>query len=492
MKNKAHKKALSKPTLFGEDTAARIPVKNLFISSRMSLQRERDAAYHAVFDSGYTPLMFEREPNDVNSKRMMEVMLDASDVFVGIYEGDIGIASPNLYGHTPMEYEFWRFLTTKWLRKGNQALDSRSVHSIERWLEQGFKRLRADYIKQCLEEEGELFAIVESRVRFYRPHKLAMDRADAEFLRFLPKSCWREYGATTANSRPPFWRAYHDIYAIVSQRIRDAEGDKRWAKADVGLYDGRGREQEVHIVGSVNDTPGVLEALLRGCFQAGLDLRSIRLMPRVRPRVEFDLVGTPFHARMSTNGDAAPTYLQLITIELNYALKDFSTRGDSYEAKISTPEVRLATMHDEMDIRASHPTRSRPIMIRVPFANAPGALWEVVSRVSATRIGGQPVDVGRVTSVSSGQHREYREVAIEIRTPSNPDTQREVKGMLYQLHSAICVLGASMVVGEERGGATKTGPTFMIMPRHERARRKGGRQRGRRARPHSDRSSDLA
>jgi glycine cleavage system regulatory protein len=94
------------------DPSSPLSVSTVFISSRMEeVAIERRAAFNAAYESGLVPLLFETEPGRVGLKVKLDQLVDRADLFVGIYYRTFGVRyEEELFGMTPIEYEFLRFL----------------------------------------------------------------------------------------------------------------------------------------------------------------------------------------------------------------------------------------------------------------------------------------------------------------------------------------------------------------------------------------------
>lgn len=87
-----------------------LTVKKVFISSRMEeLATERKSAYETIVKMGLVPLMFEATPASKDDLAKIDRLIDASDLFLGVYSQTLG---PKLPGKdlAPIEYELYRFL----------------------------------------------------------------------------------------------------------------------------------------------------------------------------------------------------------------------------------------------------------------------------------------------------------------------------------------------------------------------------------------------
>lgn len=126
----------------------RIQTRTVLISSRIDeLGSSRRAAFRAVHDEGWIPLLYEIEPDEwlaaqrrafrredrriqeptskeVNERLTMNSLLNQADHFIGIYGTSLGDPSAGLNGLRPLEYEVVRFLTAHVLRKSGKRHDS--------------------------------------------------------------------------------------------------------------------------------------------------------------------------------------------------------------------------------------------------------------------------------------------------------------------------------------------------------------------------------
>lgn len=115
-------------------TPDKVEPRTVLISSRIDeLGSSRRAAFRAVHDEGWIPLLYETEPlawlaaqrharrkgqqpvqhvmQDNEIERLtMNSLLNTADHFIGIYGTSLGEPSPQLSGLRPIEYEFVRFL----------------------------------------------------------------------------------------------------------------------------------------------------------------------------------------------------------------------------------------------------------------------------------------------------------------------------------------------------------------------------------------------
>jgi hypothetical protein len=107
----------------------------VLISSRIDeLGAARRAAFRAVHDEGWIPLLYEVEPDQwlinllyapsheslafqrtnrarINERLSIDNLLHKADRFIGVYGTSLGDPSPQLGGLRPLEYEFVRFLS---------------------------------------------------------------------------------------------------------------------------------------------------------------------------------------------------------------------------------------------------------------------------------------------------------------------------------------------------------------------------------------------
>jgi hypothetical protein len=110
--------------------------RTVLISSRIDeLGSARRAAFRAVHDAGWIPLLYEVEPYEwlaahlpaspgqsrilqeshvqrLNERLSMDALLEKAEHFIGIYGTSLGDPSPQLCGLRPLEYELLRFLYT--------------------------------------------------------------------------------------------------------------------------------------------------------------------------------------------------------------------------------------------------------------------------------------------------------------------------------------------------------------------------------------------
>jgi hypothetical protein len=119
----------------------------VIISSRLDeLGSSRRAAFRAVHDEAWNPLLYETEPGEwlaaerrlpnkkeharreakrqsANTELTINALLKA-DYFIGIYGTSLGDPSPQFCGLRPLEYEFLRFLMTHVWREQHRSVDT--------------------------------------------------------------------------------------------------------------------------------------------------------------------------------------------------------------------------------------------------------------------------------------------------------------------------------------------------------------------------------
>ena len=97
-------------------------MKSVFISSRMNeLAMERRIAFRTCNYFDLRPLMFETEPIK-NVRDSINDMIDAAEIFIGIYYKTIGVRNYNLCNLTPIEYEISYFICNQCSSKKNDNI----------------------------------------------------------------------------------------------------------------------------------------------------------------------------------------------------------------------------------------------------------------------------------------------------------------------------------------------------------------------------------
>lgn len=120
--------------------------RTVLISSRIDeLGSSRRAAFRAVHDKGWIPLLYEIDPaewlaaqgrgseaarltqqayeKECNERLITNSILNAADYFIGIYGTSLGDPSTHLGGLRPLEYEILRFLDIHMARETGEKLD---------------------------------------------------------------------------------------------------------------------------------------------------------------------------------------------------------------------------------------------------------------------------------------------------------------------------------------------------------------------------------
>lgn len=435
-----------------------IGMRNIFISSRMQgMAMERDALYHAVRDAGLTPLAYEREARFADGMAVMDSMLDNSDAFLALYSKDIGdrsiLRDP---AFSPIEYEFWRFIAQQMTCGFGR---SRGMHSSTvarqigtRLQYPAFSDMRDQLRTQCKNRSGDLYSLVNSRVFVYMPADLGPSSVSLDYLTDLPLIRW--YAPSRAERRP-FLYAHNDLYQKVHTEFRELRRAESVNLLDTGIRIDD-REKRLLIRLDLPDFPGLMQAVLYGCFQAGLNLTWLEVHPRdTLEGVNFVLRGYPYYQLLDTEGDVEDLR-RLLGGYLVDAVNTTRFNGDRARIRFEDVQVEL------VDREYRHPQARQDLMgtprcrvLRIPFVDAPGTLWEIVSRISSTEVEGCPLNIAGLQTDETG---ELGHVDMEIAISSPPgravgeDAFRH--GLLFvqhQLRSLMCVLGVSQKKEETHG-----------------------------------------
>jgi hypothetical protein len=189
--------------------------RTVLISSRMDeLGSSRRAAFRAVHDEGWIPLLYEVEPDELiathrsasseesrnlqeshvqrlNERLSMDGVLDKAEHFIGVYGTSLGDPSPQLCGLRPLEYEFLRFLDTHASRRAREK-----GASLRRLFSMGSSP------DNCHTARTELKHAFEQIRKNSSPHHAVFQQRVAMFLK-------RNYGDVPASSL-----MYHTILSL--------------------------------------------------------------------------------------------------------------------------------------------------------------------------------------------------------------------------------------------------------------------------------------
>lgn len=234
-----------------------IPARTVLISSRIDeLGSSRRAAFRAVHDEGWIPLLYEMEPDEwmaakrrptrkeehdagkaakrANERLTMNNLLYTADHFIGVYGTSLGDPSAELSGLRPLEYEILRFLFTH--KKGeteksvaNYFLRDSSPDGVARNRE----RLHEALSETC-KKSSEYHAVFRDRMALFlkQPpsdvpasslmystiHKLR-GSASGKNVQFF-RSC----SGNVASVAVVYWRPSSHLYLKIRRQIQDGSG----------------------------------------------------------------------------------------------------------------------------------------------------------------------------------------------------------------------------------------------------------------------------
>ncbi len=289
--------------------------KTIFISSKMELVDERRAAFSAIMAEDFIPLQYEIEPSRP-IKEMLDSLVDRADIFVGIYAGSVGERSHVLGSLTPIEYEFWRFVTK--LRLFPARDSNRIGDTIEREITNNMQD--SNWIETLRELLCRSYRTKEERAQDVHgdAQKKSLTDLIYERMRFLVRCGRVGHGEEsrplppTAMVLPPFLRGIPDQCLIsydeyISHEVAPKEKTKIFLPASIELYrklrnilnycatfpseaacgnaESTGQVRNTGIANNkiiraqlaMEDKPGRLRDLLLVCYSHGLNLVALKI-----------------------------------------------------------------------------------------------------------------------------------------------------------------------------------------------------------------------
>lgn len=285
-----------------------IEARTVFISSRMDeLAIERRSAFAAVYEAGFTPILFEMEPQK-SEREKIDALVDRADLFLGIFYSTIGKSEKDLLYLCPIEYELFRFLTRfdicdepeSWRLTDADRKEISARMEKPAYLEDLQKRLRSE----CARREGSLYDVLRDRIRlFLRKHDPDnwTSRKLLEFLESLPKlmfgnNCIKPPETVSFVLDDRYVPSHLTLFDQVYRQLCEAQEQGRVKMMPPG--DG-GSFMRFDIEGE--DQPGLLYRVLEVCFEHALNIKSLLIRKGdyeapSKGHIVISLIAEPYYA----------------------------------------------------------------------------------------------------------------------------------------------------------------------------------------------------
>lgn len=276
--------------------------RTVLISSRIDeLGSTRRAAFRAVHDSGWIPLLYEVEPYEwlaahippssaqsrilqlshvqrLNERLSMDGLLEKADHFIGIYGTSLGDQSPQLCGLRPLEYELLRFLHTHAFPHDDSLSSLFSVGSSPETCQKARLALRRA-LSQIRKKGTAYYKVFRKRVTlFLKIHAGDVPTSSQLYetiLRHSPKKSagpvrlFKSEPVQLPNGDTVYWRSSSRLYLKIRSRIRE------WSKRPlVGVAKESGDRLRWIKVRSLDRLGFALE-VAEAVFYAGFNVRTI-------------------------------------------------------------------------------------------------------------------------------------------------------------------------------------------------------------------------
>jgi hypothetical protein len=249
---------------------ARIPT--VFISSRMEeLAMERRSAFSAIAEAGLTPLVFETEPTR-QEKAKIDLLVDRADYFVGLYYLTFGRPSEELYGLSPIEYEFVRFYARFDVVNSPESFELSATDRARIDSALASKRYRDSLLSE-IKKSPQSFEAPGSRTlllqRVSSTEDLTISSRLSSFLAELNVESIKNEPRTPPLDTPSIEPLFPPLHVTLYQRLYD------WALNDrKPLEPEKEKEEAWMIYGEVQqkDRAGLMYLTLKGFFDFGLNI----------------------------------------------------------------------------------------------------------------------------------------------------------------------------------------------------------------------------
>ena len=349
---------------------------------------ERRAAFRAIQESSsHSPLLFEVEPSAPSLREELDALVDRSSLFCGLYYATFGTPYlTELFGMTPIEYEFFRFVVRfDFLEK------SGSKHEVHRTLahamDDRLKQLGESWdAKQEYLEQSRIIEIIRERVRiflregaseFSRVNSLARfvdvfrridgpspDKKSRVVWRFGP----REVPDPIDEKAPPqYLDPWFELYVRMRHQLSRA-----WGKVDLDWYRRRKQPEKITFVAEGLNAPGILYRLLGVFFTFGFNIEALKVelhKERRKPETATVYVTvTQYYAAPENLHDVVQKVLERLVRQLRGvpAWTISRRKGRRFDSKL--------------DVRRNDP---KWVVLKIDLANVPG-MFMAIARMIAT------------------------------------------------------------------------------------------------------------
>ena len=302
--------------------------RTVLISSRMDeLGSSRRAAFRAVHDEGWIPLLYEIEPDEwlaaqrrtsnkeedpdqesqrksVNERLTIKNLLQPADHFIGIYGTSLGDPSAQFNGLRPLEYEILYFLMAHVLRRQGQKLDSLADIFRQSTTPEGFRAARTrlrDALVGIRKNSSDYHKVFCERMAlFLKEHPSDVPASSLMYstLHRLYRSSSRsrvkffKSGITTLPTGVVYWRPSSQLYLKI--RLQIQQWRRNQSLPSISRQQ-QGGEFGLKIL--TNEGLGFVFNIVKAIFYEGYNVRKLRLgMEKNGDRVIYMKVAPYLHA----------------------------------------------------------------------------------------------------------------------------------------------------------------------------------------------------
>jgi hypothetical protein len=302
----------------------KVAPRTVLISSRLDeLGASRRAAFRAVHDEEWNPLLYEIEPHewlaaqrrasrkeerrdqrstikDINERLTMNSLVNTADHFIGIYGTSLGDPSPQLNGLRPLEYEILRFLFGHLFRKSglsdelladvfSQSATPEGIHKARRRLQEALASIcdKSTTYHEVFRDRMALFLkeppsdVPTSSLMYSTIHRLRRSASSKNIHFFTSRIAEFESGAVV------HWRPSSHLYVKIRRQIQ------RWAACSLPSASPlQGAEFALQIESEAD--VGYVLHVVKAIFYEGYNVRMLRLGLRSDGVRVMNLVVAPY------------------------------------------------------------------------------------------------------------------------------------------------------------------------------------------------------
>ena len=230
----------------------------------MDLASERKAAYEAVFATGLTPLMFETEPELVKADRdRINSLVDHSDLFLGIYDREMGPKNVNYHDMAPIAYELYRFVIAQDLRQAGPSMDLNEEIANQIGDERVIREIR-----RSARRGGQYSRILAERVRLFVRADGYLNKELAEFLQPFYLHRFESSEISYEAGLPQFRSPVIDLQHKIMSQVERAIASRRFQLADPLGWG-------IEVVTDLHNRPGALFHILTLLFSNRLNILDV-------------------------------------------------------------------------------------------------------------------------------------------------------------------------------------------------------------------------